>query len=107
VVLLDLTIRERIIQVLRNTSKPLTVDEISSAIGVEVDARELYEHLVHIAKSIRARSGGREYLAMDPPFCRKCGYVFRDLDKPRKPSRCPRCRSEWISPPRFIILSVD
>ncbi len=85
----------------------MTVDEISSAIGVEVNARELYEHLVHIAKSIRARSGGREYLAMDPPFCRKCGYVFRDLDKPRKPSRCPRWRNPLASTPRFIILSVD
>jgi len=107
VVSLDLTIREQIIQVLRNTSKPLTVDEISCAFGVDVDAREVYEHLVHIAKSIRARSGGREYLAMDPTLCRKHGYVFRNLDKPRKLSRYPRCRSEWISPPRFIIVSVD
>ncbi|MEM2810799.1 MAG: transcriptional regulator, partial [Candidatus Korarchaeum sp.] len=42
-------------------------------------------------------------LLMEPPQCRKCGYIFKDLKKPRKPSKCPKCGSEWISPPRFTI----
>ncbi|MFZ8782857.1 MAG: transcriptional regulator [Desulfurococcaceae archaeon] len=98
-----LTIRERIIELLRSTSRPLTAREIIEVLGVNITDREVYEHLAHIAKTIRSRSQGREVLLMEPPTCRKCGYVFKDLEKPKKPSRCPRCKSEWISPPRFII----
>lgn len=98
------TTREKIIEILRNVNYPITVNELAKLIGDNIDPRELYEDLIHIAKTIRARSAGREFLAMDPPSCRRCGYVFRDLGKPREPSRCPRCKSEWITPPRFIIL---
>ncbi|MEM4763128.1 MAG: transcriptional regulator [Desulfurococcaceae archaeon] len=98
------TTREKIIDILRKTDRPLSVDELALILDVKLTAKEIYEHLHHIAKTIRARSRGCEILAMEPPHCRKCGYVFKDLDKPRKPSRCPRCRNELISPPRFIIL---
>jgi predicted Zn-ribbon and HTH transcriptional regulator len=98
-----LTIRERIIELLRSAREPLTAEDIVRILGLEIPVREVYEHLLHIAKTIRSKSHGREVLLMEPPVCRKCGYVFRDLDKPKKPSRCPRCKSEWISPPRFII----
>jgi predicted Zn-ribbon and HTH transcriptional regulator len=98
-----LTIRERIIELLRSAREPLTAEDIVRILGLEIPVREVYEHLLHIAKTIRSKSQGREVLLMEPPVCRKCGYVFRDLDKPKKPSRCPRCKSEWISPPRFII----
>jgi predicted Zn-ribbon and HTH transcriptional regulator len=98
-----LTTRERIIELLRSAREPLTAEDIVRILGLEIPVREVYEHLLHIAKTIRSKSQGREVLLMEPPVCRKCGYVFRDLDKPKKPSRCPRCKSEWISPPRFII----
>ncbi|MEM4718310.1 MAG: transcriptional regulator, partial [Desulfurococcaceae archaeon] len=41
---------------------------------------------------------------LEPPTCRKCGFVFKDLKRPRKPSKCPSCKSEWITPPRFLII---
>jgi len=44
---------------------------------------------------------------MVPPTCKTCGYVFKDLDRPKRPSRCPRCRSERISSPLFIIQPRD
>jgi len=97
------TSRERITRLLRETTRPLSVDEIISILQLEESPRDVYEDLQHIAKSIYAKSGGREVLLMEPPYCRKCGYVFKDLEKPKKPSRCPRCRSEWIEPPRFMI----
>lgn len=100
----DLTTREKIIEILRASSRPLTVDEISCNLGSDIDPADIYEHLSHVSKTIRARSNGREILVMEPPTCRKCGYVFRDLKKPRKPSKCPRCKSEWITPPRFLII---
>lgn len=98
------SIRQRIAKLLEGAENPLKAEEIAYALGI--DEQEVYSHLAHIAKSIRRLSGGCKALLMVPPICKKCGYVFRDLDKPKKPSRCPRCRSEWLEPPRFIIRST-
>ncbi len=98
-----MTIRRRIIEILRSTHVPLTAEEIIRVLGVNISVKDIYEHLSHIAKTVHSRSQGREELLMELPVCRKCGYVFRDLSKPKKPTKCPRCKSEWISPPRFII----
>lgn len=98
------TTREKIVDILRNTDKPLSADELALMLGAELTAKDIYEHLQHVAKTVRSKSKGCETLVMEPPYCRRCGFVFKDLDKPRKPSKCPRCKSEWISPPRFIIL---
>jgi len=97
------TIREKIIEVLKTTSEPLTAEDIIRVLGVNISVRDIYEHLAHVAKTVRSKSQSGEVLLMEPPVCRRCGYVFKDLEKPKKPSKCPRCRSEWISPPRFII----
>lgn len=80
---------------------PLDVHQIALALGIErSDAQSLYEDLEHIAKSLRGK--GR-VLLMIPPTCKSCGYVFRDLSKPKRPSKCPKCRSERITNPQFII----
>ena len=102
-----LTARERIIELLEESDSFLTADEISYLLNGEVNPSEVYEHLRHIARSVRRRSGGRKVLLMKPPTCRRCGYVFKDLSRPRKPSRCPRCKSEWIEPPAFKIASSE
>ncbi|WP_048058851.1 transcriptional regulator [Desulfurococcus amylolyticus] len=97
------TSREKIIRLLRETTRPLTVREIISILQLNTTPREVYEDLLHIAKSVFSKSNGEEVLLMEPPRCRKCGYVFKDLGRPKEVSRCPRCKSEWIEPPRFII----
>ncbi len=99
------TYRERIYRLLKEVGRPLTADEI--ALELSIAPREVYEHLKHLAKSVYSRSEGGESLLMVPPRCRKCGYVFKDLDTPRKPSKCPMCRSEWIEPPRFTVGRVN
>jgi len=104
---MESTTREKIIEILKTAGRPLTAEEIAGFLGGDITPRDVYEHLPHISKSLRARSNGREILVMEPPYCRKCGFEFRELDRPRKPSRCPRCKSEWISPPRFTIIIVD
>ncbi len=38
-----------------------------------------------------------------PATCKKCGYQFTDRERLKKPSRCPRCKSERIDPPRFYV----
>lgn len=92
------------IKILRDSSKPLTAEDIITLLGlVDLKPREVYEHLKHIAKSVRAKD--HEVLVMIPPSCRSCGFTFTNLDKPKKPSKCPKCRSERIAPPAFKIVS--
>mgnify|MGYP000250470787 CR=1 FL=1 len=98
------TLRERIKNLLMKTKEPLTVDEIALRLGVDREnIKDIYEHLRHVAKTIRRESSGKLVLYMLPPMCRNCGYVFKNLNKPRKPSKCPKCGSQRIDPPRFII----
>ncbi len=101
-----LTLREKIMKLLMESREPLSVDEIAAILGLSPrDKHLVYDALTHIAKTIKRRSGGKLELVMIPPTCKKCGYVFKDLKKPRKPSRCPRCKSERINPPLFKIIS--
>ncbi len=101
------TLREKIKNLLIKTHKPLTVDEIASELDVEkIDVKIIYEHLRHVAKTIRRESKGSLMLYMLPPKCRNCGYVFKNLSKPKKPSKCPRCGSQRIDPPKFIIMEA-
>ncbi|MEM2214243.1 MAG: hypothetical protein QXD66_02135 [Candidatus Nezhaarchaeales archaeon] len=103
---LNETVRERIIKVLRDSLEPLTVEDIVAILGLtDLKPRDMYEHLKHIAKSVRAK--GHEVLVMIPPSCRSCGFTFTNLDKPKKPSKCPKCKSERIAPPAFKIISRD
>jgi hypothetical protein len=40
---------------------------------------------------------------LEPSECQDCGFVFRDRRRLTQPSRCPRCRSEATTPPRYGI----
>jgi hypothetical protein len=98
------TIRERILKLLLQSSRPLSAAEIATELGLDPRRaeRDIYEHLRHLAKTVKRRVPGYR-IYMVPPTCLSCGYVFSNLDKPRKPSKCPRCRSQRIAPPRFYL----
>ncbi|MEM0037309.1 MAG: transcriptional regulator [Zestosphaera sp.] len=100
----ELTTRERILNLLLRSEGPLTAEDIISELGLRVTPGEVYEHLKHVAKTLKRAYGGSYYLAMVPPTCRSCGYVFKGLEEPRKPSKCPKCRSQRINPPAFKIV---
>lgn len=100
------TVRRQIMNLLKGSKHPLTVDEIALILGYDLNPAQVYDHLKHIAKTVRRESGGRLALVMRPPVCRKCGYVFKDIKKPRAPSKCPRCHSQWIEPPAFLIIEA-
>ncbi|MCS7140327.1 MAG: transcriptional regulator [Candidatus Nezhaarchaeota archaeon] len=103
-----LTIREQIMVLLKTTDRPLTANDIALILGLkDVKPKDIYEHLKHVAKTIKAQSGGKEALVMIPPSCKSCGYTFTGLDRPKKPSKCPNCKSERITPPAFKIISVS
>ncbi len=88
---------EDVIDVLLKHREGLTAREICNVLGLEPGREnDVYSAIMKAAKVLRRK--GLE-LVMIPPQCRKCGFVF---EKP-KVSRCPKCRSEWIEPARFLI----
>lgn len=87
-----LTVREAIARAL--WQQRLSAKDISAEVGVPEHA--VAEHLEHLKRSAKAKG---EVLVVDPPECTQCGFVFKG--KLKRPSRCPRCKSERIHPPRF------
>lgn len=91
------TERERIAEALR--AAQLTAREISQRASVQ--ERDVAEHLRHLEHSL-VHSGER--LHTSAPHCIKCAFEFKDRDRHSRPSRCPQCKSERISPPSFKIV---
>ena len=59
---------------------------------------DIIEDLEHIKKSIKPKR-----LIVIPARCEDCGFVFKEREKIKKPSKCPKCRSERILSPLFKI----
>ena len=92
------TRRQRIVQLLEGSE--LSFEELRRELAVP--ARALEDDLRHVEKSLRR---GHARLRIEPARCLACGFVFQDR-APRHfhaPSRCPHCRSERITQPRFRI----
>jgi transcriptional regulator len=69
---------------------------------LETTVASLEDDLRHVERGLR-RTGER--LRTEPSRCRECGFTFHDR-VPRHfhaPGRCPKCRGERISDPRFRI----
>ncbi len=70
---------------------------------VHLPERLVEDHLPHIMRSLE-RSTSQQF-SMEEPECQDCGYAFQNRTRLKKPSRCPRCRSEAVSSPRFSIVA--
>lgn len=90
------TLRESLRRVLRE--RPTTLRELSGALGVS--EKELGDHLEHLEHSLRR---GDERLVVEPPRCLACGFEFRERTRAARPGRCPSCKGNRISYPRFSI----
>ncbi len=56
----ETTVRERILKLLiENKGRFYTANDIILELGLDLHPRDIYEHISHIAKTIRRRSGGR------------------------------------------------
>jgi hypothetical protein len=93
------TIRDAICSALRR--EELTARDISGCVGIP--ERDVAPHLDHIQKSV-TRSGER--LLVAPATCVGCGFRFEARERRSRPSRCPKCKSERIDPPRFSIVAA-
>jgi transcriptional regulator len=95
------TVRRKIIRLLE--AGDTTALDISGA--VRIREREVYDHLAHIDRSLKARGRRVEIV---PSECLGCGYVFSDRRRFTRPGRCPRCRGIRIAYPVYRIrLSGD
>jgi transcriptional regulator len=83
------TLRQEMMDLLMQA--PLDVRDIAAVL--EIREAEAADHLVHIARSLKAQ--GRE-LQIIPAYCRQCDYVFRKRQRYTRPGRCPHCRSSRI-----------
>jgi predicted Zn-ribbon and HTH transcriptional regulator len=94
-----LTRREEIKELLESTEQPMTAQEICDIL--DLDKRSIvYEDIDHIARSVRNQ--GKEVI-VKPASCAKCHYVFRVKETAKAPTKCPKCKSEWILAPSFLI----
>ena len=94
------TLRQSIIILLRR--EEVTALEISEEVGIPV--HDVYGHLQHIRHSLH-RDG--ESLSVVPAECRGCGFVFVKRERLKRPGRCPVCRGESISQPRYTVTGDD
>ena len=92
--------RERLLRLLLSSDRPLTPREIAEEL--DLSEREVYADIEHVARSLKARSGGSMWIEVLPPQCLSCGFTFSKRPWARK-SRCPRCKSTHISPPRIRV----
>jgi predicted Zn-ribbon and HTH transcriptional regulator len=91
------TSRQQIMDLIEGQAR--TSRELAHALAIS--EREVESHLAHIARSVM-RDRARRFL-IEPAACATCDFVFRDRTRLTRPSRCPRCRSEHLSAPRFAI----
>lgn len=94
------TTRQRIIELL--TDSRMTSHELAQALGIP--ERQVEEHLAHVVKTV-TRDRSRQFLR-EPSRCLDCGFMFRDRTRLTRPSRCPQCRREGVTPPRYSIESL-
>ncbi|MEM0089252.1 MAG: transcriptional regulator [Archaeoglobaceae archaeon] len=77
--------------------KPMTVRQIILALDLDPSMeKEVYEKLKKASKVLKRRG---KKLLISPATCRKCGFEFESI----KPSKCPKCKSEWIEPAKFFV----
>jgi len=92
------TIRRRIMALL--SEQELDARELSQELGLK--EKLIYEHLVHVERSVAASRG---CFVITPSRCLLCGYVFEDRRRLTRPGRCPQCRRSKLQSPSFRILS--
>jgi predicted Zn-ribbon and HTH transcriptional regulator len=76
----------------------MTVKQISRAVG-QKDSTTVSD-LEHLFKSLK-HQGYRALI--EPSVCRKCEFTFGS-EKLSKPSKCPKCKSVWLTEPRIQVV---
>lgn len=80
--------------------QPMSAKEICIALRLDPSQEKTVIEAIKRASRVLKKKG--KQVLMQPPNCKKCGFEFEDLD----PSKCPNCKSEWISPARFYVQKI-
>ena len=81
--------------------RPMTITEISRF--ADQPGKDTAEDLAHLLQSLKHQ----DFKAViEPAECKKCGFQFSE-DKLRKPSKCPKCKSTWLTEPRIQIVRKE
>ena len=76
----------------------MTVTEISRF--ADQPGKDTVEDLEHLLQSLKHM----EYRpVIEVATCKKCGFQFGD-EKLRKPGKCPKCKSSWLTEPRIKLV---
>nr|KXH72256.1 MAG: hypothetical protein AM325_01920 [Candidatus Thorarchaeota archaeon SMTZ1-45] len=94
-----LTRRERIAELLERTEYPLTAEEICQLLDIEKRSI-VYDDIDHISKSVKREA---KELLVRPASCGRCQFIFKVRKSAKAPGKCPKCKSQWILAPAFII----
>ncbi|BAI80840.1 conserved hypothetical protein [Deferribacter desulfuricans SSM1] len=86
------TIRQKLLEVLKDDY--YSTKDLSKILPIP--EKDIIEHLKEVAKS-------RVKIKVKNPICKKCGFKFTNLKHFKKPSKCPMCKSTFISEPEFKI----
>jgi len=94
------TVRGELERLLREA--PRTARDLSREAGIP--ERDVYAHLPHVERSVRAR-GGR--LEIEPARCLACDFTFRERRRFARPGRGPVCKERRLTLPRFSVREGD
>jgi len=89
-----MTRRQQIIEILEQQKQ--TAQQLANYFQVQL--KDIIEDLEHIKKSINPKK-----LETIHAYCKHCNFVFKERLRVSKPSKCPKCKSEWIEAQMFEI----
>ena len=78
--------------------QPYSALELSQRLSLS--EKEVLGHLVHIARA----PGSGCHFQITPAVCKHCGFIFKKRERLTSPSRCPLCRHQSITRPRFALV---
>jgi predicted Zn-ribbon and HTH transcriptional regulator len=90
------TLRRKIIALLSDRE----MDARGLSEELRIKEKEVYEHLIHVERSVQAAGG---QFILTPSECLLCGYVFEGRRRLTRPGRCPKCRRSKLQNPSFRI----
>ena len=93
------TRREEIARHLEEADYPLTAQDLCDILGLKKRSI-IYEDIDHIARSVKNQ--GKQVI-ISPARCGKCQFIFKKMKSSKAPTKCPKCRSEWILAPSYLI----
>lgn len=88
-----MTRRQEIIELLKEN--PISAQNLANIYGTTL--KDINEDLEHIKLAVKSK------FRIIPAYCKKCNYIFKERAKIKTPSKCPKCRSEWIEREKFKI----